>query len=138
MRHFASPDDAIRIAESSDAAYVSAVVGSDCSEYMERVTTILSRHCVFFLEPLTRSILESHMVCSPEGRGKEALSAARAGLRYAFSVLAAAVVIGRIPVTDRPARLFTRIIGFKSDGIRPSAPGGPLVEWFEMRSEQCR
>jgi hypothetical protein len=137
MRHNAIPPEAIRVATAADAAYVSAVVGNDCSEFMGRVTTLLSKHCIFFLEPLTSSILEAHMVCSPEGRGKEALRAARTGLGYAFDMLGAAIVIGRIPVADRPARLFTRIIGFKSDGVRPREPKGPLVEWFEMRSEQC-
>lgn len=138
MRHTAVPDEAIRVATASDAPYVSAVVGSDCSVYMERATALLSKHCIFFLEPLTSSILEAHMVCSQEGRGREALHAARTGLGYAFDMMGAAIVIGRIPVEDRPARLFTRIIGFKSDGIRPREPGGPLVEWFEMRSDQCR
>ena len=60
-----------------------------------------------------------------------------AGLGYAFDMMGASVIFGRIPVEDRAARLFTRIIGFRSDGIRPREPDGPLVEWFEMRSAEC-
>jgi hypothetical protein len=101
---------------------------------MRRVTTILSEHGGFFLEPITSSVLEAHMFYRPVGRGREALHAARTGLSYAFEVMDASVVFGRIPVEDRAARLFTRIIGFRSDGIRPREPGGPMVEWFEMRA----
>lgn len=127
----------IRIATQTDAPFVSAIVGVDASDYMKGVTTILSDHGGFFLEPVTSSVLEAHMFFTTEGRGKEALHAARSGLAYAFNVLGALVVFGRIPLEDRPARLFTRMIGFKSDGIRQREPNGPLVEWFEMRSEAC-
>lgn len=104
---------------------------------MKRVTTLVSEHGMFFLEPITPSVLEAHMAFSPEGRGWEALHAARAGLRHAFEKMGALVVFGRIPVEDRAARLFTRMIGLKSDGVRPREPGGPLVEWFEVRSDTC-
>ena len=131
------PAPLIRIATLEDAPFVSALIGVDATDYMPRVTTILTRHGGFFLEPITSAILEAHMFFEPEGRGKEVIQAARAGLRYAFDTLKAAVVFGRIPITDRPARLLTRIIGFRSDGIRPREPDGPLCEWFEIRSEEC-
>ncbi|KKW92687.1 hypothetical protein YP76_07070 [Sphingobium chungbukense] len=127
----------IRIGTPADAGFVSAIIGHDASDLMQRVTTILTPHGGFFLEPITSSVLEAHMFFRPEGRGKEALDGARAGLRYAFDVLHASVVFGRIPIEDRAARLFTRIIGFRSDGVRAREPGGPLVEWFEMRSDEC-
>jgi hypothetical protein len=128
----------IRIATSDDIPFVSELCGADASELMGRVTTILSDHGGFFLEPITSHVLEAHMFYQPEGRGRECRDAARAGLDYAFRVMDAAIVFGRIPVEDRAARLFTRIIGFQSDGIRPREPGGPLVEWFEIRSPPCR
>jgi len=133
VRHFAPP--LIRVADASDAHFVSEMVGHDASEYMARVTTLLTPHGFFFLEPITSSVLEAHMAFRLNGRGKSALHAAREGLRYAFTELGALVVFGRIPVEDRAARLFTRIIGLKSDGIRPSQPDGPLVEWFEVRAD---
>lgn len=134
-----NPDEArlVRLATSEDAQWISAVIGSDASEYMKRVTTLVSEHGGFFLEPITTSVFEAHMFFSREGRGKEALHAARAGLRYVFGIMRAAVVFGRIPIEDRPARLFTRMIGFRSDGLRPREPEGPMVEWFEMRSDEC-
>ena len=122
----------IRVATCADAPFVSEIVGQDASTLMARVTTLLSEHGGFFLEPITSSVLEAHMFYQKEGRGREALHAARAGLGYAFDMLGASVVFGRIPIEDRAARLFTRMIGFRSDGIRPREPGGPLVEWFEM------
>lgn len=131
------PPSAIRVATIDDVPFVNALVGADASELMARATTLLNEHGGFFLEPITSSVLEAHMFFEPEGRGKEALEAARTGLGYAFDMLGAAVVFGRIPVDDRPARIFTRIIGFRSDGVRPREPGGPLVEWFEMRSDEC-
>lgn len=102
---------------------------------MGRVTTLISDHGFFFLEPITPSVLEAHMTFEREGRGAEALHAARAGLAYCFGVLGALVVFGRIPVEDRPARLFTRIIGFTSCGIRPHHDDSHLVEWFELRKD---
>ena len=134
MKHFAPP--LFRVATAFDAPFVSALVGHDASEYMERVTTLVTPHGFFFLEPITSSVLEAHMAFYPEGRGREALYSARAGLGYAFTELNALVVFGRIPVEDRAARLFTRMIGLKSDGIRPQSPGGPLVEWFEVRADE--
>ena len=125
----------LRVAGPEDAPYVSALIGQDAASYMARVTTLISDHGFFFLEPITSSVLEAHMQFDNPGRGKEAIHAARAGLRYALTVMGASVVFGRIPVEDRPARLFTRMIGLKSDGIRPSAPDGPLVEWFHITKE---
>lgn len=122
----------IRVATQADTPFVSEIVGQDASELMARVTTLLSAHGGFFLEPITSAVLEAHMFYRKEGRGREALHAARTGLGYAFDMLGASVVFGRIPAEDRAARLFTRIIGFKSDGLRPREPGGPLVEWFQM------
>lgn len=127
----------IRIATAADAPFVSNIVGVDASEFMKRATTILTDHGGFFLEPITSAVFEAHMFFSESGRGAECVRAARDGLRYAFREMGAAVVFGRIPIDDRPARLITRIIGFKADGVRPREPGGPLVEWFQMRSEEC-
>lgn len=138
MRHFPPPPEAIRVADASDVAYVCELTGLDVADYMARCTTFLSANCVFFLEPLTASILEGHMVCKPEGRGREALAAARTALSYAFEFMDVLVIIGRVPVEDRAARIFTRLMGFKSDGIRPRAPGDAMVEWFEMRRPECR
>lgn len=125
----------MRVATMEDAPWVSSIIGVDASDLMSRVTTLISRHGGFFLEPITRSVLEAHMFYLPEGRGAECVHAARCGLGYAFDMLGALVVFGRIPVEDRAARLLTRIIGFRSDGIRSREPGGPLVEWFEMRAD---
>lgn len=125
----------LRVASMADAPWVSSIVGSDAAELMARVTTLISEHGGFFLEPITPSVLEAHMFYLPKGRGKEALHAARTGLGYAFDMLGALVVFGRIPVEDRPARLFTRMIGFASVGVREREPGGPIVEWFEMRAD---
>lgn len=135
--HFHQSMSGIRIGTAADADFVSAIVGTDASAFMERVTTILTPNGGFFLEPITPSVLEAHMFFRPEGRGREALHGARAGLQYAFVHLRALVVFGRIPFEDRAARLFTRIIGFRSDGVRAREPGGPSVEWFEMRSDEC-
>lgn len=104
---------------------------------MSRVVTLISDHGFFFLEPITSSIWEGHMQFAPEGRGREALNAMKAGLRYAFEGLGAIVVFGRVPVENRAARMLTRLSGMKSDGIRPREPEGPLVEWFELRSDRC-
>lgn len=127
----------IRIADASDAPFVSAIVGVDATAYMGRVTTLLSERGGFFLEPITSSVLEAHMFFLPHTKGKEVIRSARAGLRHAFHVMDAAVVFGRIPIENRAGRLLTRFIGFRSDGIRPREQDGPLVEWFEMRSEEC-
>lgn len=126
-----------RVATQDDAPFVGSIVGSDVRSYMSRVTTLISKHGFFFLEPITSSVFEAHMAFMKPGRGSEALHAARAGLRYVFNELGALVVFGRIPVEDRAARLFTRMIGLKSDGIRQREPGGPSVEWFEIRSDTC-
>ncbi len=122
----------LRVGTAEDAPFVSALIGQDASACMARVTTLISDHGFFFLEPITSSVLEAHMQFDKPGRGREALHAARSGLRYAFAEMGAKVVFGRIPVENRAARLFTRMIGFRSDGIRPGVPDGPLVEWFEM------
>lgn len=125
----------LRVGTAEDAPFVSAMIGQDASAYMARVTTLVSEHGFFFLEPITSSVLEAHMQFDHPGRGKEAIHAARAGLRYALTTLGAQVVFGRIPVEDRPSRLFTRLIGLRSDGIRPTIPDGPLVEWFHITKE---
>lgn len=125
----------LRVATGADAPFVSALIGQDATAYMSRVTTLISDHGFFFLEPITSSVLEAHMQFDHPGRGKEAIHAARAGLRYALTEMGACVVFGRIPVEDRAARLFTRMIGLRSDGIRPSTPDGPLVEWFHITKD---
>lgn len=129
----------IRVAGPDDVAFVSELAGADTTEAMSRVTTLISDHGFFFLEPITPSVLEAHMGFAKEGRGKEALHAARAGLDYCFTSLNALVVFGRIPVEDRAARLFTRMIGLRSCGVKEHHAKGPLVEWFEIRKdERCR
>jgi hypothetical protein len=125
----------IRLATPEDAPFVAGITGVDARDYMARSHTLISRNGFFFLEPITSSVFEAHMAFLARGRGREALHAARAGLRFAFGDLGALVVFGRIPVEDRAARLFTRMIGLRSDGIRPREPGGPLVEWFEIRRD---
>lgn len=123
----------LRVAGPEDAPFVSALIGQDATDYMSRVTTLVSGHGFFFLEPITPSILEAHMQFDKPGRGKEALYAARAGLRYAFDTLNAMVVFGRIPLEDRPARMFARLIGLRSVGEREGK------EWFEIRKDEtCR
>jgi hypothetical protein len=134
-----APSPLIRVATMEDAPFVSALMGQDASEAMARVVTLISDHGFFFLETITPSVLEAHMAFTSEGRGKEALYAARAGLLYCFTALNALVVFGRIPVEDKPARMFTRLIGLRSFGIRPNIPGGPEAEWFEIRKDEiCR
>ena len=133
VRHFSPP--LIRVADETDVPFVNALIEGDASEYMARVTTLVTQYGFYFLEPVTSSILEAHMAFYPEGRGRHALKAAREGLRYAFTELNALVVFGRIPLEDRPARIFTRMIGLKSDGVREKSPGGDLVEWFEVRAD---
>jgi hypothetical protein len=128
-------DTLIRIATPEDAPFVAGITGMDVRDYMARTHTLVSKNGFFFLEPITSSVLEAHMAFLDRGRGREALHAARAGLRFAFGELGALVVFGRIPVEDRAARLFTRMIGLRSDGIRPREPGGPLCEWFEIRRD---
>lgn len=128
-----APSPLIRVAGPADAPFVSAIIGEDATEAMDRVTTLVSGHGFFFLEAITPSVLEAHMAFTAEGRGKEALHAAREGLRYCFTALGALVVFGRIPVENKAARLFTRMIGLRSFGVRPFNPGGPLAEWFEIR-----
>lgn len=132
------PSPLIRVAGPDDAPFVSALAGADVAEAMTRVTTLISPHGFFFLEPITPSVLEAHMAFAPEGRGAEALHAARAGLNYCFTVLNALVVFGRIPVEDKAARLFTRMIGFTSCGIRSHHDDSHLVEWFELRADHGR
>jgi hypothetical protein len=128
-------DALIRLATPDDAPFVAGITGVDARDYMARSHTLISKNGFFFLEPITTSVLEAHMAFLRPGRGRECLHAARAGLRYAFAELGALVIFGRIPVEDRAARLLTRIIGLRPDGIRPREPGGPLCEWFEIRRD---
>ena len=132
-----APEPIIRVGTPKDAPFVSAIAGADAAEAMTRVTTLISDHGFFFLEPITGSVLEAHMAFDQKGRGKECVDAARAGLRYCFNALGAVCVFGRIPVENRAARLLTRMIGFRSEGVRPHHPGGPDVEWFEMVAADC-
>lgn len=125
----------IRLGTPADASFVSEILGSDAGEVMGRVITLLSPNGGFFLERITPSVLEAHMFFKKEGRGKEALHSAQQGLRYCFDVLDAAVVFGRIPAADRAARLFTRMIGFRSDGLHDHSGTGELVELFEIRKD---
>lgn len=128
-----APSPLVRVATPDDVQFVSSIMGEDASDAMGRVITLVSDHGFFFLEPITPSVFEAHMAFTNEGRGKEALHAARAGLRHCFEALGALVVFGRIPVENKAARLFTRMIGLRSFAIKPSIPGGPDAEWFEIR-----
>ena len=128
MIRLATLDDVPRMAELSD------LTPAHLTDAFVRMDMLLDDHSMFFLERITPSVFEAHMVFEPEHRGKSAIASAKAGLAIAFGQLNAAVVFGRIPVEDRAARLLTRLIGFVSDGIRPRHEGGPLCEWFEMRS----
>lgn len=135
MHGFPQSSYGIRVGTSADIPFVSSILGIDATDVMGRITTLLTPNGGFFLEPITSSILEAHMFFRVAGRGKEALHGARKGLRYCFDVLGAIVVFGRIPVSDRAARLFTRMIGFRSDGIRQHSGTGEMVEYFEMRKD---
>ena len=128
MIRLATLDDVPRMAELSDLTHEHLV------DAFSRMDMLLGDHCMFFLERITPSVFEGHIVIEPEHRGKSAIASAKAALNFAFGQLNAAVVFGRIPVEDRAARMLTRMIGFVSDGIRPRHEGGPLCEWFEMRS----
>lgn len=127
---------AIRVAGPEDVLWVSTILGQDAQPVMSRAVTLLSEHGGFFLEPLTSSVFEAHMFFLPQGRGREALHAARHGIRHMFEVEGAKVIFGRIPFNDIAARRFTRLIGLRSDGVRGQHPGGPLVEYFEIRSDE--
>ena len=128
MIRLATLDDVPRMAELSD------LTPEHLEDAFKRMDMLLDDHCMFFFERITASVFEGHIVIEPEHRGKSAIASAKAALDFAFGQLNAAVVFGRIPVEDRAARLLTRLIGFVSDGIRPRHVGGPLCEWFEMRS----
>jgi RimJ/RimL family protein N-acetyltransferase len=132
-----APEPLIRVGGPNDAAFVSEIAGADAAEAMTRVTTLVSDNGFFFLEPITAHVFEAHMAFRQKGRGKECVDAARAGLRHCFNAMGAVCIFGRIPVEDRAARLLTRLIGFRSEGIRPHHPGGGDVEWFEMLASDC-
>lgn len=98
------------------------------------MTMLIGDHGGFFLEPIVPSVLEAHMFFEEGHRGRNVIAQAKEGLAIAFDYLGAAVVIGRIPLEDKAARLMTRLIGFQSVAIKHKTPGEPLAEWFEMRS----
>lgn len=60
-------------------------------------------------------VWESHYLCT--SRGREALSATHAVLREFFTNEDAALITGVIRTENRPAKLFTRKVGFTSLGV---------------------
>jgi len=125
----------IREAVESDRAFIFALAEI---EPPEQCLILVTDYGGFFFDPVTPygSIVEAHFFFHPKGRGKHAVQACKDALDYVFHA-GVHTVIGRIPVEDRPAKLMARWAGLKSYGIAESMSGGPLVEWFEIRKDQC-
>jgi len=76
-------------------------------------------HCVFIGLPTTNSVVyEVHVAVSPEGRGKEAVLAARESISEFFNEMGGVhKLIGFTPTNLKRAIAFSRMVGFTKEGI---------------------
>jgi len=77
-------------------------------------------HCVFIAVPsaINSIVYEVHVAVSPEGRGKEAVKAARESIIEFFNDISNVhKLIGFTPIHLRSAIVFARMVGFKKEGI---------------------
>lgn len=125
----------IRVAEEADRFFIRAL--SEI-EPPERCLTLVTDYGGFFFDPFTPngSIVEAHFFFHPKGRGKKAIQDCKDALDYVFHS-GVYMVIGRIPVYDRPAKMMARWAGLRSTGVAEREPGGEMVEWFEIRKDEC-
>jgi hypothetical protein len=81
--------------------------------------SIPNEHCIFIALPTSNSIIyEVHVAVSPEGRGKEAVLAARLSIKEFFNDMPHVhKLIGFTPVNLRRAVAFSRMVGFTKEGI---------------------
>ena len=88
----------------------------------------------FLLIPTEPSQYEAHMFFLPEGRGKQAVKAAKEGLGIMFGKYKAEKITARIPLSNLASRILTKKIGFKSVGTGPSDYGVGIFdsEFYEV------
>ncbi len=125
----------MRLATEADTHFIRAISGI---EPPARCLVLVTDYGGFFFDPFTPngSIVEAHFFFHPKGRGKQAIAACKEALEYVFHS-GVYMVIGRIPVNDRPAKMMARWAGLTSSGVAEEYPGGPIVEWFEIRKDEC-
>jgi hypothetical protein len=109
-------------------------------------TELLESGAVFYLSDVGGSIFhqtapgvwEGHYLFLPEGRGKLARDLAL-GMIEAFMLEAGRPSLwGRILVGNRPARLFTRSLGFVSAGISGAPLPSEIFIWKQARGRDSR
>jgi RimJ/RimL family protein N-acetyltransferase len=79
-------------------------------------------------------VYEGHYIFSPGCRGKVALARAKAFLETMFTKYGAHLIVGQTPEGNKPARLFSRALGFTPQGT--SVCNGRLCVIYHMEREQ--
>jgi hypothetical protein len=127
----------IREATKEDTIFLKAILGEDPTPLMERAMVLVDDYGGIFFDPVTPnfSIVEAHFVFHKKGRGKIALRACKQALDFCWNN-GVIIVLGRIPVEDRPAKLMARWAGLKSIGFG-TREDGVYVEYFEIRRAEC-
>jgi len=75
-------------------------------------------NCVFVAVPVDDTVFDVHVAVTEEGRGLEAVKAARAAIDWFFEHNEeAGCLIGFTPAENRAAVLFARVTGFKRVGV---------------------
>ena len=76
-----------------------------------------NRHVLFMMTLRTNTLWEVHTMIMPEGRGKEAVEATRGAAKWFFENSKCEKIITYIPVFNRKAKLFAKLVGMKEEGI---------------------
>lgn len=71
---------------------------------------------IFTFARLNGATWEGHISVIREARGKEAIAAARETITWMFTQTSARKIVGFTPVFNRPAVLFSKLVGFKQEG----------------------
>ena len=76
------------------------------------------------------------MFFNEKGRGRKAIDFCKAAVEWCWEN-GVYIIIGRIPLDDRPAKLMARWAGMIFVGTGPREPNDVVVDWFELRKDQC-
>lgn len=124
-----------------------------CDDYADPAHTQLGRYLlmeenlyllhpndntVFCFAPRTLVLFEVHTMIEPEGRGHQAVKAARDALHWIFTNTTCEKVITYVPFFNRKARVFARKVGLVDEGVctKSFKKDGELIDQWVLAIEK--
>lgn len=89
-----------------------------------------NEHTAFILIPRSETIVDLHLAIAKEGRGRQAIDAARTAMAYIFEMSTFEKITSMAPANNRPLGVYARACGFRREGTLTKSlrRGGELID----------